>query len=614
MESTEYPVLIGSRALAQYGLSLEGNSDWDLIMTDEQNFALRKKYERWSYYGWNQSFTVENCRVDACKIEGAKKLIYNFCNTLFQKGECKFLDHPKLGKILIPPLELLYALKKAHVHRILPHHSSNLENVKTWRTQLLQYNWMREKLGYQKMDALIYHEDGDLRTNLKKSTESEVDYLTRQVFTTEFDAVNTRIGDTKISMNKTEEEFFADGVNRFIDHDELHRKVAQICRQTDKVLFKQFITGDSVEMDRELFLAADRTTQIQTIREEIIVLLLERKLIPTMVRNRDLGICYDGLDMTRRTDEMQEIIAHFMTNLCGQGHHWLRRWCIDHYALFDTVESYPNADMDQIAVEVSRIQDLGAKLAETNCISLMDFIIRGLYLGRDENTDDLNSISSWRMKGFTYSKIQSLGAGDQTIRLKCIILGDPKNISNCTLEYHFDSTPVMTLVLRRMTSADTKYVYRAGSVIYDAFSNIGIIHENNKVTGLFRVSKITEHGEYSIHIEQITLDDPEVLVSNRAWIKHSFNYYYDSAPQLSDSGSDLCPGQTNQINFERSYLSTYGTMPRILTQLFETLARYHLDCIKDQKKLKRNAMRDGEYVNSDDRDAFTSSSDDDNSY
>lgn len=616
----EYPVLIGSQALSNYGWSLEGNHDWDIIMTTEQNTSLAKKYDKWAYFRWRKSFDVKECHVDACEVQGAKKFIYDYCNK--NLSDIKQLDHPELGKLLIPPLEFLYALKKAHIHRILEHHNSTLENIKTWKIQVLQYNWMREKLGYQKIDAIIYHEDGGLRTNFK-SSESDMEYLTQSIFVMEFNAVTYRVGDTKISMNKTEEEFFADGVNRFIDHDELHRKVAQMCRQTDEVLFKQFIIGDAVEMNRELFLAADRTIQIQTIREEIIVLLLERKLIPTMVRNRDLGICYDGLDMGRREDEMREIIAHFMTNLCGQGHHWLRRWCIDHYKMFDTHENfqnlYPHADIDQIAVAVSRIQDLTDKLVQSGSVSISDFVLRGPLLrtvedryGTEEVTSTrLNSISDWKINKFTYSQKLNIGRGDQTVTLKCIILGDDKNITDCTLIYHFEATPVMTLVLRRMTSKETKYVYKTGFVIYDSFSNIGIIHENKKVTSLFRVSNITNGTEYAVQIEQITLEDFNVSISIKAWERHSFNYWYESVAVGSD-GEDLCPGQTNQINTSRSYLSTYGTMPNILNPLFETLVRHHLGVIKDEKKLKRGTRIDGQYVDGD-SDAFTSSGSSDDS-
>jgi hypothetical protein len=633
----EYPVLIGSQALTRHGFKPDDNNfhqshDWDVIMTPEQNHDLRKRHERWSYSGWYSSFNANECRVDACKVED-KRLIYDFCNSsVSSKTEkLELFDHPDLGKILVAPLQLLYALKKAHIHRILQHHSSTLENVKTWREQVFQYLWMREKLGYKKMDAIIYHPNesdsqfvaGDIKTSPKKSSESELDYTTRQVFLQEFKAVSARVGDTKISMQKTEEEFFTDGVNRFIDHDELHVKVAQMCRQTDELLFKRFMTGDSVEMDQELFLSADRTNQIQTIREEIIVLLLERKLIPTMVRNRDFGICYNGLDMERRTDEMLEIIAHFMTNLCGQGHHWLRRWCIDHYKFFnagsDTLQNlYPHKDIDQIAVEISRIQDLSEKLASMDTVSLADFVLKGPCLrtvkqerwGDTEiRSTDLNSISEYRRKEFTYSQFTLMGKGDNCVKLKCVTIWNAEDIRDCTLKYSFDQNPLMTLIMRRMTSPKTKYVYCVGTIIYDAFNNIGIIHKDHKPDSLFRVSNIVDGNELAIHIETLNIEDLMIAVTEKAYVKHSFNYYYDSAPELSASGEDLCPGQSGgQINIERSYISTYGTMPRVLTQLFEPLARHRLNCLRDQKKLKRGATAEGQYIESDDRDAWASSS------
>lgn len=621
MKITNYPVLIGSQSIALYGWKLEGKHDWDLVCTEEQNKALCEKEHQYRYgyqfrygYGWRSSINLKDHRLDCTKIEGAKKQVFDLCNGSLKK-ECLIKEFDEIGTVIVPPLEILYAIKKSHIHRILYHHPSTLENSKTWRVQVIQYNWMREKLGYKRMDSIIYHKDGDLRTNDKKSSESDLDYAVRSIFADEFTNVTERVGDTKISMNKTEKEFFVDGVNRYIEHDELHRKVAQICRQTDHLLFMDFMSDTkSVEMNQDLFLKADRNIQIQTIKEEIIVLLLERKLIPTMVRNRDFGICYNGLDMERRTDNMREIIAHFVTNLCGQGHHWLRRWCIDHYKFFDDIITYPHKDIDQIAVEISRVQDLTEKLATIGGVTLSDFVLKGnklrtyktAYNDITVRSTDLNSIDKYTLDTFTYSNTRTFAEGDSHVMLKCIVIRNAENIENCTLKYIFDAAPLMTLVMRRMTSPKTKYVYKAGNVLYDSFSNIGIVHKNGKPISLFRISNIIEEDEMAIHIEEMDVEDPKVSISSKAYKKHSFNYYYESEPMLTDSGDDLCPGQTNTVNISRSYLSTYGTMSWTITQLIEPLVRNHLNVIKDEKKLKKGAHIGNMHVYTDDYDAFDS--------
>lgn len=632
----EFPVLMGSQALAQYGWKLEDPNlhDWDIICTDKQNIELQKLSTKKEWiWGTRENFHIGDIRVDCLKFQKTKKKLYEYCNKIENQ---KKLEHPVLGTLIIPSLQLLYAFKKAHIHRILHHHPSNLENAKVWRTQVLQYNWMRQTLGYKRMDEILFNPNAEPNDKPENET-NDLNKMTKELFFEEFNEVTIRVGDTTISMSKTEKEFFTDGVTRFIDHDELHKKVAQVCRQTDELLFEKFIQDkNKVEMDKGLFLAANRQTQIQTIKEEIIVLLLERKLIPTMVRNRDLGICYDGLNPERRQDEMIEIVAHFMTNLCGQGHHWLRRWCIDHFQFFDPIQIhiqsniYPHEEIDKIAVQVSQIQDMTEKLSTMEGITFTDFIFKGPILRtiKEERYGD-TIVSTHDLKIDYYkdkhTRNKVFGSGKNKVIFKCMGLENPENIESYTLEYHFDSrNPIIQLILRRMTTPavdelgyeyKSQYIFKANNVVYDPFSNIGIVHAATMAPiTLFRVSNIIDDytynyntkdmaKEYSIHLEQISLENPENITANsKAWMKNTFNYWYYSEQD------DTCEWQ-NKIETSRSYLSSYGTMPNQLSQLFESLARYHLGVLKDEKKFKRGAMIGDEYVQGS-RDQFSSSDSD----
>src|SRR5690242_2228882 len=171
----EFPVLMGSQALAQYGWKLEDPNlhDWDIICTDKQNIELQKLSTKKEWiWGTRENFHIGDIRVDCPKFQKTKKKLYEYCNKTENQ---KKLEHPVLGTLIIPPLQLLYAFKKAHIHRILHHHPSNLENAKVLRTQVLQYNWMRQILGYKKMDEILFNPNAE--PNYKP--ENETDELNR---------------------------------------------------------------------------------------------------------------------------------------------------------------------------------------------------------------------------------------------------------------------------------------------------------------------------------------------------------------------------------------------------------------------------------------------------
>ena len=49
-------------------------------------------------------------------------------------------------------------IKKSHIHRIMQLTENNSQNLEIWKNQMKMYLWMREKLGYDKMDLIIYGE------------------------------------------------------------------------------------------------------------------------------------------------------------------------------------------------------------------------------------------------------------------------------------------------------------------------------------------------------------------------------------------------------------------------------------------------------------------------
>ena len=261
-------------------------------------------------------------------------------------------------RVILPPLELLYALKKGHIHRIVPCTSSQQQNIEIWHRQMKMYTWMREKLGYKKMDEILYGEDpyGDPVEPLEECMDLE--NTMRMIFLRNFEETNERIGDTHIDLERTEEEFFEDNVKRYIEHDELHRRVAMIYRGEEEELFTKYQEPGSVNLVKELYFKYPLSEHIQCYVEEISVLLAERKMIPTLVKcYKEEGIPFIRFDPKKIQEDLQDIVAHFGTNLCGKGHFWLRRYFLDHYTLIFKESNFDLKELQKLAVEIVDFKD-----------------------------------------------------------------------------------------------------------------------------------------------------------------------------------------------------------------------------------------------------------------
>ena len=188
------------------------------------------------------------------------------------------------------------------------------------------------------------------------------------------------------------------------------------------------------------------------------------------------------------------------------------------------------------------------------------------------------------------------------IKYECI------NLANFTLEYYFESSTIMSLLIRRMNDPCTEYIYYAPSLLYNPFTNIGIIHKYNEPTQLFRISNIIQGDEFAIYLESININDPtKKTVDDLRYKKHSFSYYYHSPTIYDSDGDDICNGQEGGREYVfRTYLSRYGTMPNKFQTIFEPLVRLALDCKHDQNKFKYNQYYDGEYLYTSDDSAWTS--------
>lgn len=309
--------------------------------------------------------------------------------SILAEYQFKIISTP-IGPARVPPLLLLMAIYKSHIHRIQPYHQKQTIDVEKWLRSCFIYNTLRNKVvsneivkSFEELDRLLYDET----TNHLSPIESAVGELYRLGF----EEVNNRLGDTENDLTKKTEDFFNDTVPRKIDHDKLHVLIAKKIYNREPLFTKFQISKESVEMDKNLFLSADKNDKISVIVEEVLVLLVERSLIPWLdvivkkfekdrsekenairllggtnlgIRNLDEALQilqlskpqFEGWTDFQLEENWRTVLSHFVTNLCGSGPNaWLRNYCIDHMDIFREKTLYPLKQASMIAAEIMSI-------------------------------------------------------------------------------------------------------------------------------------------------------------------------------------------------------------------------------------------------------------------
>jgi restriction endonuclease S subunit len=78
-----------------------------------------------------QTFKVD---VVICNND-ADKYIFDICNNNSNIKQTLFGEI----EVLIPPIEILYMIKKSHIHRILNLTNNNSQNLEIWERQMEMY-------------------------------------------------------------------------------------------------------------------------------------------------------------------------------------------------------------------------------------------------------------------------------------------------------------------------------------------------------------------------------------------------------------------------------------------------------------------------------------------
>lgn len=134
------PILIGSRALEYYGYQNNSQKEYDLVVNLDVAHKLSSvanKKDKFSLWFGDQKvdlFVVnKNATSDHHLFYGLNNLDCNrtiICDNI---------------EVIIPPLQILYAIKKSHIHAILPFTHDAQINKKIWLHHIEMFLWMKQK-------------------------------------------------------------------------------------------------------------------------------------------------------------------------------------------------------------------------------------------------------------------------------------------------------------------------------------------------------------------------------------------------------------------------------------------------------------------------------------
>lgn len=553
------PILIGSNALKQYGFKVDSNADWDLIVNDDlaKNFELESTSKQNNICWFNQN----KADLLIIKKDSSDELIFNKLNEMENKKIIKFIKFD----VIVAPLEILYVIKKSHIHRILPLLKNNIENATIWHKQMNYYIEMRNKLGYNRMDEIIYG-DKKYGNPIEPNTydENSLNRLMLTVFIKRFDETNKMIGDTKISMNKKVGQFFDDNIQRFIEHDELHKKVGKLCRNSEEQLFHRFQKDKNyANLDYELFFGGKYEDRIQLFREEIIVLFLERKVIPElMLCYKKENVIFEGFNKFVKEHEFNEIVAHFVTNLCDNGHSWLRQYLLDHYTTYYNFNSYNYNDIFDLAIEIADIKNYDVVDNDDETViqnkkylkKYFNFKNQKLYTREiDCNNNNENNITKRIVELDCYSQHYYL-----------------LNLYNYCEEadYHFEQMS-NDLIYFNNDDNDKSHIF------YCMHNNYGIILKEYECESF--TLQLSHNKDKNNLIIYTNYDKKEY---NKRYKKYYYYSYPSSCGDTYDSDYDW-NASPRSCEYQVKYLSSFGECDKDLENFVEKLARVYLQTPED---------------------------------
>ena len=256
-------ILIGSRANYYYDKTVNRvneETDWDVIMTKDNmikiltkidNIVEVKKHDKYKKYKVIMEYDKEKGKkkrykweIELVEEKNSNTLIEEYCKQ--SKKEIKIEDM----KIRIAPIEILYIIKKSHLHHDLK-----------WEKHMEDFMKLKNKMGK------------------KRIKEIEEKREIKEIFNLRRKEIDERRIQPKINLNVSNDEFFENSekyIGRIVNHDTIHEYV----KYNEEPLYKKFKKDKNKALiDKNLFFLSSYKDRLNCVREEAMSLTIERYLL-----------------------------------------------------------------------------------------------------------------------------------------------------------------------------------------------------------------------------------------------------------------------------------------------------------------------------------------------
>ena len=232
-------VLVGSRALDLYGITLKPTKDWDFL---------------------TESMIVGD-GVDSLLLsfESTNKILFDL-----SLAHGKIIQTP-FGEAILAPKAVLFVMYRSMQDALFNHDIADIR---------IDYYCEVLKNLDKKMS------DDDYETSLG---------LTQEEFSS---LVETRSKETTLRFQKQEEYFFTKEVPRLIEHDAIHSEIAYCLGKKNPTFELLLEDNHQTKGSRQKYEALSKQDKISLVFEEVCVFTLERTLIPQIVAMPSMAITF----------------------------------------------------------------------------------------------------------------------------------------------------------------------------------------------------------------------------------------------------------------------------------------------------------------------------------
>jgi len=321
----EEVIIIGSFALHLHNKELFPTyNDIDYV-TYKNNFTILRKGD----ISYKPNLAIANYFLKSSNDDNID--ISTISYNLYQKLRAKSVMIDGYRVACISHLRAIY-LSSASISKL-----NNTLDIDVRRfTHDIEMFHKSAQLSVRTKDQDVSTKDQDVITKDQDvSTKDPIEDYAEDIYKMNLDRTIEIFGDAPDIVAKENKTLFHDMVPRFIDHDQLHALIAKE-RRNGKELFDEFkASKDDAAINEKIFYNATKSKRHDLIIEEVLVLLIERFLLINKYINKDDQGAISIQDLKVDDEYLKKVFnvcfAHFVTNLCGSGTYFLRRYILLNY-------------------------------------------------------------------------------------------------------------------------------------------------------------------------------------------------------------------------------------------------------------------------------------------